>query len=127
MKPKKTTQRPTNRVAAEAVADAAEVQVRTVTRAEVAWFDQQLADHHYLGAGQPVGEPQIRSAVALLPVPDGRQGNPGRFGEFLLCPLIAEFQPQPFQQFPEFVCHRWALVGTFRHNGILRHSTFYVK
>ena len=37
------------------MADPAEVQVRLVTPAEVAWFDQQLADHHYLGAGQPVG------------------------------------------------------------------------
>lgn len=23
---------------------------------QVAWFDEQLADHHYLGAGQPVGD-----------------------------------------------------------------------
>ena len=64
MKPKKTTQQPTNSVAAEAVADPAEVQVRLVTPAEVAWFDQQLADHHYLGAGQPVGD-YLRQVVEV--------------------------------------------------------------
>jgi hypothetical protein len=64
MKPKKTTQQPTNSGAADAVADPAEVHVRTVTPAEVAWFDQELADHHYLGAGQPVGD-YLRQVVEV--------------------------------------------------------------
>jgi hypothetical protein len=64
MKPKKPTQLPTNNLPADAAADAAEVQVRTVTPAEVAWFDQQLADRHYLGAGQPVGD-YLRQVVEV--------------------------------------------------------------
>jgi hypothetical protein len=55
-------QNQTNRLAA--VADTEEVQVRAVTPAEVAWFDQQLADRHYLGAGQPVGD-YLRQVVEV--------------------------------------------------------------
>lgn len=32
------------------------VSVRGVAAEEVAWFDGQLSDHHYLGAGRPVGD-----------------------------------------------------------------------
>ena len=31
------------------------LQVRVVREEQVAWFDGLLADHHYLGAGRPVG------------------------------------------------------------------------
>lgn len=46
--------------------------VRVPSAAEVSWFDQWLADHHYLGAGRPVGDylrqvvEQDAKAVALL-------------------------------------------------------------
>ncbi len=40
------------------------VQVRIVKAEEVAWFDQQLADHHYLGAGRSVGD-YLRQVVEL--------------------------------------------------------------
>lgn len=36
--------------------DGAELDVQIVAAADIAWFDQQLADQHYLGAGQPVGD-----------------------------------------------------------------------
>lgn len=32
------------------------VEVQVVAPAEAAWFDRQLADHHYLGAGCSVGD-----------------------------------------------------------------------
>lgn len=32
------------------------VTVRIVTEQEIEWFDAQLAEHHYLGAGRPVGD-----------------------------------------------------------------------
>jgi hypothetical protein len=34
----------------------AAVRVRVAAAGEHAWFDQQMADHHYLGAGRPVGD-----------------------------------------------------------------------
>lgn len=34
----------------------AAVRVRVAAPGEHAWFDQQMADHHYLGAGRPVGD-----------------------------------------------------------------------
>ncbi len=34
----------------------AAVRVRVAGPGEQAWFDQQMADHHYLGAGRPVGD-----------------------------------------------------------------------
>jgi hypothetical protein len=36
--------------------DEAGVRVRLAAPDETAWFDQQLADRHYLGAGRPVGD-----------------------------------------------------------------------
>ena len=49
----------------------AEVAVETITGAEVAWFDQQLADGHYLGAGRAGGDylrqvVKVRGRVAAL-------------------------------------------------------------
>ncbi len=41
--------------------------VRLVPEHEVAWFDEQLATHHYLGAGRPVGD-YLRQIVEV----DGR-------------------------------------------------------
>ena len=43
------------------------VNVRRVQDHEVAWFDAQLATHHYLGAGRPVGD-YLRQLVEV----DGR-------------------------------------------------------
>ena len=40
------------------------LQVRVATAAEIPWFDQQLAGHHYLGAGRPVGD-YLRQVVAV--------------------------------------------------------------
>src|SRR5512136_2682473 len=34
----------------------AELDVWVATERDVAWFDQQLGEHHYLGAGRPVGD-----------------------------------------------------------------------
>lgn len=36
--------------------DSSELEVRVATTQEIAWFDQQLGQHHYLGAGRPVGD-----------------------------------------------------------------------
>lgn len=36
--------------------DCAELDVQIVAADNIAWFDEQLADQHYLGAGQPVGD-----------------------------------------------------------------------
>lgn len=50
----------------------AEVAVEPITEAQIAWFDQQLSDGHYLGAGRAVGDylrqvVKVRGrAVALL-------------------------------------------------------------
>jgi hypothetical protein len=33
-----------------------ELKVRVATEAETEWFDAQMGQHHYLGAGQPVGD-----------------------------------------------------------------------
>lgn len=41
-----------------------ELEVLVVTPAERVWFDQQLADHHYLGAGQAVGD-YLRQVVRV--------------------------------------------------------------
>jgi predicted transposase YbfD/YdcC len=40
------------------------VDVRVPSKQEVGWFDGLLADHHYLGAGQPVGD-YLRQVVEL--------------------------------------------------------------
>lgn len=40
------------------------VGVRVLSNEEVGWFDGLLADHHYLGAGQPVGD-YLRQVVEL--------------------------------------------------------------
>ena len=39
-----------------ATSDSAALDVQIVAADDSAWFDQQLADRHYLGAGQPVGD-----------------------------------------------------------------------
>jgi hypothetical protein len=51
--------------------DEAGVRVRLAAPDETAWFDQQLADRHYLGAGRPVGDylrqvVEVRGATAAL-------------------------------------------------------------
>lgn len=33
-----------------------ELEVRIASAEEIGWFDQQLQDHHYLGAGRPIGD-----------------------------------------------------------------------
>ena len=48
-----------------------EVAVETITEGQVAWFDQQLADGHHLGAGWSVGDylrqvVKVRGRVAAL-------------------------------------------------------------
>jgi hypothetical protein len=52
-------------------AEETEVRVRLAAPDETAWFDQQLADRHYLGAGRPVGDylrqvVEVRGAVRAL-------------------------------------------------------------
>ncbi len=42
----------------------AEVAVETIRESQVAWFDQQLADGHYLGAGRAVGD-DLRQVVKV--------------------------------------------------------------
>jgi len=54
-------------VASENPQPGASVCVRMAGASEYAWFDQQLADHHYLGAGCPVGD-YLRQVVEV----DGR-------------------------------------------------------
>jgi len=44
------------------------VHVRIALEAEVAWFDRLLADKHYLGAGQPVGD-YLRQVVEMAQKP----------------------------------------------------------
>jgi hypothetical protein len=41
-----------------------EIDVQVVVGPDLAWFDQQLADHHYLGAGRPVGD-YLRQVVRV--------------------------------------------------------------
>lgn len=41
-----------------------ELEVRVATEQEIQWFDQQLGQHHYLGAGRPVGD-YLRQVVTL--------------------------------------------------------------
>jgi hypothetical protein len=38
--------------------------VRVVTAPEHGWVDQQMAEHHYLGAGRPVGD-YLRQVVEV--------------------------------------------------------------
>jgi hypothetical protein len=38
--------------------------VETITEGRVAWFDQQLTDGHYLGAGRAVGD-YLRQVVKV--------------------------------------------------------------
>ena len=40
------------------------VRVRVVTEQEIEWFNAQLAEHHYLGAGRPVGD-YLRQVVQV--------------------------------------------------------------
>lgn len=42
----------------------AKLEVRVATSKDIPWFDQQLGEHHYLGAGRPVGD-YLRQVVAL--------------------------------------------------------------
>ena len=44
--------------------DCTELEVQIVSAADIAWFDQQLADQHHLGAGQPVGD-YLRQVVRV--------------------------------------------------------------
>jgi hypothetical protein len=37
-------------------ANCATLQVRVAAAAQVTWFDEQLGEHHYLGAGRPIGD-----------------------------------------------------------------------
>ena len=41
-----------------------EIDVRVVAPADFAWFDQQMAEHHYLGAGRAVGD-YLRQMVSV--------------------------------------------------------------
>jgi hypothetical protein len=41
-----------------------EIDVGVVAPPDFAWFDQQMADHHYLGAGRPVGD-YLRQRVSV--------------------------------------------------------------
>ncbi|KAF0168592.1 MAG: hypothetical protein FD161_4962 [Limisphaerales bacterium] len=41
-----------------------EIDVQVVAPPDFAWFDQQLADHHFLGAGRPVGD-YLRQKVTV--------------------------------------------------------------
>lgn len=47
-----------------AASDCTELDVQIVSATDSAWFDQQLADQHYLGAGQPVGD-YLRQVVRV--------------------------------------------------------------
>ena len=47
-----------------AAGDGTELDVEVVAPPDIAWFDQQLADQHYLGAGQPVGD-YLRQVVRV--------------------------------------------------------------
>src|SRR5260370_32815908 len=42
----------------------AKLEVWVATSKDIQWFDQQLGEHHYLGAGRPVGD-YLRQVVAL--------------------------------------------------------------
>jgi hypothetical protein len=43
--------------------DSSDLEVRVATAQEIPWFDQQLGEHHYLGAGRPVGD-YLRQVVS---------------------------------------------------------------
>ena len=45
-------------------ADRPEIDVQVVAAPDFAWFDQQMAEHHYLGAGRPVGD-YLRQVVRV--------------------------------------------------------------
>ena len=45
-----------------------ELTVEVVAASEVAWFDAQLAERHYLGAGRPVGD-YLRQVVRVRGAP----------------------------------------------------------
>lgn len=47
-----------------AASDCAELDVQIVAADDIAWFDQQLAGQHYLGAGQPIGD-YLRQVVLV--------------------------------------------------------------
>ena len=51
-----------HRVSAESLDSS--VVVRLLREDEVKWFDGLLADHHYLGAGRPVGD-YLRQVVEI--------------------------------------------------------------
>ena len=44
------------------------LEARVATAKDTAWFDQQLGEHHYLGAGRPVGD-YLRQVVTLADQP----------------------------------------------------------
>jgi hypothetical protein len=67
MKTQIKTLKPPTILSPEATASAG-VQVRLATPEETAWFDQLLADQHYLGAGQPVGD-YLRQVVEVRGAP----------------------------------------------------------
>jgi hypothetical protein len=43
--------------------DSSDLEVRVAIAQEIPWFDQQLGEHHYLGAGRPVGD-YLRQVVS---------------------------------------------------------------
>ena len=43
-------------ITAQSQTHGAPLQVRVSGEAETPWFDAQMGQHHYLGAGQPVGD-----------------------------------------------------------------------
>ena len=45
-----------------------ELTVEVVAASEVAWFDAQLAERHYLGAGRPVGDYRHIGLTDLTPI-----------------------------------------------------------
>jgi hypothetical protein len=50
-------------ISAQSKIDSADLEVRVAIAQEIAWFDQQLGEHHYLGAGRPVGD-YLRQVVS---------------------------------------------------------------
>src|SRR6266568_3383702 len=51
-------------ISEQAKIDSSDLEVRVAAAQEIPWFDQQLGEHHYLGAGRAVGD-YLRQVVAL--------------------------------------------------------------
>ncbi len=51
-----------------AAASRGELTVEVVAEPDIAWFDEQLAERHYLGAGRPVGD-YLRQVVRVRGAP----------------------------------------------------------